>query len=69
LSADAGSVDILGEALVDVPIEVELVDKLLGVLVLLVRFEGVEEGGKGWGGECVPAGLSEGVVGVGGGGA
>ena len=64
LSTDTGSVDTLGEALVYVPIEVELVHQLFGVGeggrgVLLVRFEGVEEGGEGRGGEGI-AGLGEG---------
>lgn len=67
LSTDSRSVDIVCETLVYVPIKVVLVDELFGVgeRVVRVRFEGVEEGGEGLGGEGVAAGLGDGLSGSG----
>jgi hypothetical protein len=62
LSTDSGRVYILGKALVYDPIEVVLLDEVLGVgecWGVLVGFQGVEEDGEGWGGEGVP-GLGDG---------
>jgi len=62
LSTDCGRVYILGKALVYVPIEVVLLNEVLGVGEGgggLVGFKGVEEEGEGRGGEGVP-GLDDG---------
>ena len=62
MAADSGTIDMHCNALVYLPIEAELLDKLFGVGEgggVLVGFEGIEEGGEGGGGEGVP-GFGEG---------